>query len=100
MVNGKFYHLGLGSKKYPLHFLIPHGAFQVRNVPALKHNDLLSWFEDCREGKIEGIVWHCGDGCLLKVMTETACLGFPSSQNDATLRFSGWIFINFGMQLV
>lgn len=71
MTNGKFYHLGLGSKKYPLHFLIPHGAFQVENLPTLKHNDLLSWFEDCSEGKIEGIVWHCGDGCLIKVMTKT-----------------------------
>lgn len=71
MANGKFYHLGLGSKKYPLHFLIPHGAFRVENLPTLKHNDLLSWFEDCSEGKVEGIVWHCGDGCLIKVRTQT-----------------------------
>ncbi|XP_042119244.1 RNA ligase 1 isoform X2 [Peromyscus maniculatus bairdii] len=74
-INGNPY--GLGSKKYPLHFLIPHGAFQVRNVPALKHNDLLSWFEDCREGKIEGIVWHCGDGCLLKVHRHHLGLCWP-----------------------
>ncbi|XP_036011865.1 RNA ligase 1 isoform X2 [Mus musculus] len=66
-INGNPY--GLGSKKSPLHFLTPHGAFQVRNLPTLKHNDLLSWFEDCREGQIEGIVWHCGDGCLIKVLT-------------------------------
>lgn len=65
-----FYHLGLGSKKHPLHLLIPHGAFQIRNLPTLKHNDLLSWFEGCKEGKIEGIVWHCNDGCLIKVMAE------------------------------
>lgn len=71
MANGKFYHLGLGSKKFPLHFLTPHGAFQVENLPTLKHKDLLSWFKDCSEGKIEGIVWHCGDGCLIKVMTKT-----------------------------
>ena len=39
-INGNLY--GLGSKKYPLHFLTPHGAFQVRNLPTLKHNNLLS----------------------------------------------------------
>ncbi|KAL1774878.1 hypothetical protein HispidOSU_006474 [Sigmodon hispidus] len=74
-INGNPY--GLGSKKYPLHFLIPHGAFQVRNLPTLKHNDLLSWFEDRREGKIEGIVWHCGDGCLIKVHRHHLGLCWP-----------------------
>lgn len=68
----RFYHSGLGSKKHPLHLLIPHGAFQIRNLPSLKHSDLLSWFEGCREGKIEGIVWHCNDGCLIKVMAENS----------------------------
>lgn len=67
-INGNPY--GLGSKKHPLHLLIPHGAFQIRNLPTLKHSDLLSWFDGCREGKIEGIVWHCNDGCLIKVMAE------------------------------
>lgn len=75
VANGKFSHLGLGSKKHPLHLLIPHGAFQVRNLPSLKHNDLLSWFEGCKEGKIEGIVWHCSDGCLIKVMAKIAWVG-------------------------
>nr|KAF6451785.1 hypothetical protein HJG59_001678 [Molossus molossus] len=46
-INGNPY--GLGSKKHPLHLLIPHGAFQIRNLPTLKHSDLLSWFEGCRE---------------------------------------------------
>ncbi|KAK2498503.1 hypothetical protein MC885_011463, partial [Smutsia gigantea] len=64
-VNGNPY--GLGSKKHPLHLLIPHGVFQIRNLPSLKHSDLLSWFEGCKEGKIEGIVWHCNDGCLIKM---------------------------------
>jgi hypothetical protein len=70
MANGKFYHLGLGNKKHPLHFLIPHGAFQIRNLPTLKHSELLSWFEGCTEGKIEGIVWHCNNGYLIKVMAK------------------------------
>ncbi|XP_023581570.1 uncharacterized protein C12orf29 homolog [Trichechus manatus latirostris] len=69
-INGNPY--GLGSRKHPLHLLIPHGAFHIRNLPTLKHNDLLSWFEGCREGKIEGIVWHCNDGCLIKVIAENS----------------------------
>ena len=36
-INGNPY--GLGSKKYPLHILTPHGAFQVGNLPTLKHNE-------------------------------------------------------------
>ncbi|XP_049550232.1 uncharacterized protein C12orf29 homolog isoform X5 [Orcinus orca] len=74
-INGNPY--GLGSKKHPLHLLIPHGAFQIRNLPTLKHNDLLSWFEGCREGKIEGIVWHCSDGCLIKVHRHHLGLSWP-----------------------
>ncbi|KAM7114689.1 RNA ligase 1 isoform 2-T2 [Molossus nigricans] len=74
-INGNPY--GLGSKKHPLHLLIPHGAFQIRNLPTLKHSDLLSWFEGCREGKIEGIVWHCSDGCLIKVHRHHLGLCWP-----------------------
>ncbi|XP_070265700.1 RNA ligase 1 isoform X4 [Myotis yumanensis] len=74
-INGNPY--GLGSKKHPLHLLIPHGAFQIRNLPTLKHSDLLSWFEGCREGKIEGIVWHCNDGCLIKVHRHHLGLCWP-----------------------
>nr|XP_045009507.1 uncharacterized protein C12orf29 homolog isoform X3 [Jaculus jaculus] len=74
-VNGNPY--GLGSKKYPLHYLIPHGAFQVSNLPTLNYGDLLSWFEGCREGKIEGIVWHCSDGCLIKVHRHHLGLCWP-----------------------
>ncbi|KAG6930024.1 hypothetical protein G0U57_004406, partial [Chelydra serpentina] len=58
---------GLGSKKHPVHLLVPHGAFEIKNPPMLKHSDILSWFESCREGKIEGIVWHCNDGHLIKL---------------------------------
>ncbi|XP_043402501.1 uncharacterized protein C12orf29 homolog isoform X3 [Chelonia mydas] len=58
---------GLGSKKHPLHLLVPHGAFEIKNPPMLKHSDILSWFESCTEGKIEGIVWHCNDGHLIKL---------------------------------
>ncbi|XP_074868265.1 RNA ligase 1 [Carettochelys insculpta] len=64
-INGNPY--GLGSKKHPIHLLVPHGAFEIKNPPILKHSDILSWFEGCREGKIEGIVWHCNDGNLIKL---------------------------------
>uniref|UniRef100_A0A2K5SBK5 RNA ligase 1 n=1 Tax=Cebus imitator TaxID=2715852 RepID=A0A2K5SBK5_CEBIM len=74
-INGNPY--GLGSKKHPLHLLIPHGAFQIRNLPSLKHNHLLSWFEGCKGGKIEGIVWHCSDGCLIKVHRHHLGLCWP-----------------------
>ncbi|XP_049639104.1 uncharacterized protein C12orf29 homolog [Suncus etruscus] len=74
-INGNPY--GLGSKKYPLHLLTPHGAFQIRNLPALRHSDLLSWFEGCKEGRIEGIVWHCKDGCLIKVHRHHLGLSWP-----------------------
>ncbi|MBZ3878820.1 hypothetical protein SUZIE_149850 [Sciurus carolinensis] len=74
-INGNPY--GLGNKKHPLHLLVPHGAFQIKNLPTLKHNDLLSWFEGCREGKIEGIVWHCHDGCLIKVHRHHLGLCWP-----------------------
>lgn len=74
-INGNPY--GLGSKKHPLHLLVPHGAFPIRNLPTLKHSDLLSWFEGCREGKIEGIVWHCNDGCLIKVHRHHLGLCWP-----------------------
>ncbi|KAF6117643.1 hypothetical protein HJG60_001653 [Phyllostomus discolor] len=74
-INGNPY--GLGSKKHPLHLLIPHGAFQIKNLPTLRYKDLLSWFEGCREGKIEGIVWHCNDGCLIKVHRHHLGLCWP-----------------------
>lgn len=28
---------------------------------------LRSWFQESPEGGVEGIVWHCGDGTLVKV---------------------------------
>ncbi|XP_069485431.1 RNA ligase 1 isoform X2 [Ambystoma mexicanum] len=58
---------GLGSKKYPVHFLVPHGIFPIKNLPKLRHSDLLSWFESCKEARIEGIVWHCKNGGLVKL---------------------------------
>ncbi|XP_053572902.1 uncharacterized protein C12orf29 homolog isoform X2 [Bombina bombina] len=64
-INGNPY--GIGSKKNPIHFLVPHGAFEVKELPSLNHNSLVSWFNCCQEGQVEGIVWHCRDGSLIKL---------------------------------
>ncbi|XP_054844859.1 uncharacterized protein C12orf29 homolog isoform X1 [Eublepharis macularius] len=68
---------GLGNKKHPAHLLVPHGAFKIKTPPALNHNDLLSWFNGCKEGKIEGIVWHCSDGYLIKLHRHHLGLNWP-----------------------
>ncbi|XP_075352633.1 RNA ligase 1 isoform X3 [Mycteria americana] len=71
---------GLGSKKQPVHLLVPHGAFEIKNPPSLKQNDILSWFEGCSEGKVEGIVWHCHDGCLIKLHRHHLGLRWPLAE--------------------
>ncbi|XP_061438660.1 RNA ligase 1-like isoform X2 [Rhineura floridana] len=68
---------GLGNKKYPIHFLVPHGVFQIKNTPALNREDILSWFDGCKAGKIEGIVWHCIDGSLIKLHRHHLGLCWP-----------------------
>uniref|UniRef100_A0A8D0BUV6 RNA ligase 1 n=1 Tax=Salvator merianae TaxID=96440 RepID=A0A8D0BUV6_SALMN len=68
---------GLGNKKQPMHFLVPHGTFKIRKVPPLNHNDILTWFDDCKEGEIEGIVWHCADGNLVKIHRRHLGLCWP-----------------------
>ncbi|XP_065597407.1 RNA ligase 1 isoform X2 [Cyrtonyx montezumae] len=71
---------GLGSKKQPIHLLVPHGAFEIKNPPALKQNDIVSWFEGCSEGKVEGIVWHCRDGSLIKLHRHHLGLCWPLAE--------------------
>ncbi|XP_074430771.1 RNA ligase 1-like [Larus michahellis] len=71
---------GLGSKKQPVHLLVPHGAFEIKNPPVLKQNDIVSWFEGCSEGKVEGIVWHCHDGCLIKLHRHHLGLRWPLAE--------------------
>lgn len=59
---------------------MPHGAFEIKNPPPLKQNDILSWFEGCSEGKVEGIVWHCNDGCLIKLHRHHLGLRWPLAE--------------------
>ncbi|KAI5105533.1 hypothetical protein C0J45_5205 [Silurus meridionalis] len=74
-VNGNPY--GLGSKKNPLHLLVPHGILRVRNAPVVEYNQLRSWFRESAEGRVEGIVWHCNDGALVKVHRHHLGLKWP-----------------------
>ncbi|XP_013931193.1 PREDICTED: uncharacterized protein C12orf29 homolog isoform X2 [Thamnophis sirtalis] len=68
---------GLGNKKHPIHLLVPHGTFKIKNAPSINHNDILAWLDGCKEGKIEGIVWHCPDGNLIKLHRHHLGLSWP-----------------------
>ncbi|XP_043944361.1 uncharacterized protein C12orf29 homolog [Protopterus annectens] len=67
----------LGSKKHPIHLLVSHGTIPVQNPPALNQKDLISWFQESKEGEIEGIVWHCTDGTLVKIHRHHLGLKWP-----------------------
>lgn len=82
-VNGNPY--GLGSKKQPLHCLVSHGSIRIRNPPPVDVQQLQAWFQESPEGRVEGIVWHCSDGTLLKVHCHHLGLRWP----DGTPSLSG-----------
>lgn len=54
-----------------MHCLVSHGSFGVRNPPPVDFQQLRLWFQDSPEGRVEGIVWHCNDGTLIKVRSST-----------------------------
>ncbi|XP_039988959.1 uncharacterized protein C12orf29 homolog isoform X2 [Xiphias gladius] len=74
-VNGNPY--GLGSKKQPVHFLVLHGSVKIRNPPPVDFQQLCSWFRESPERRVEGIVWHCNDGTLVKVHRHHLGLRWP-----------------------
>ncbi|XP_028304276.1 RNA ligase 1 isoform X2 [Gouania willdenowi] len=74
-INGNAY--GLGSKKQPIHFLVSHGGICIRNPPPVEFQQLCSWFQKSPEGKVEGIVWHCPDGTLVKIHRHHLGLRWP-----------------------
>ncbi|KAF3855242.1 hypothetical protein F7725_023297 [Dissostichus mawsoni] len=53
-VNGNPY--GLGSKKQPLHCLVSHGSFGVRNPPPVDFHQISSWLREGPGGRVEGLV--------------------------------------------
>ncbi|XP_014825493.1 PREDICTED: uncharacterized protein C12orf29 homolog isoform X1 [Poecilia mexicana] len=77
-VNGNPY--GLGSKKQPIHCLVPHGSIPVRNPPPVNFQLLRSWFQENCEGRVEGIVWHCNDGTLIKIHRHHLGLRWPDGE--------------------
>ncbi|XP_056137764.1 uncharacterized protein C12orf29 homolog isoform X1 [Lampris incognitus] len=74
-VNGNPY--GLGSKKQPVHALVLHGSICIRNPPPVDFQQLRDWFQESPEGCVEGIVWHCNDGTLVKVHRHHLGLRWP-----------------------
>ncbi|XP_036374127.1 uncharacterized protein C12orf29 homolog isoform X2 [Megalops cyprinoides] len=68
---------GMGSKKQPIHLLVSHGTLRIRNAPAVNYQQLLAWFQECEEGRVEGIVWHCNDGTLVKLHRHHLGLKWP-----------------------
>ncbi|CAB1454884.1 unnamed protein product [Pleuronectes platessa] len=72
---------GLGSKKQPVHFLVSHGSVKFRTPPPLDFKQLRSWFHECPESRVEGIVWHCSDGTLLKVHRHHLGLKWPDGES-------------------
>lgn len=76
-VNGNPY--GLGSKKQPVHCLVTHGSVPIRNPPPVDFQQLCSWFHENPDGRVEGIVWHCSDGSLIKVHRHHLGLKWPEA---------------------
>lgn len=74
-INGNPY--GLGNKKRPVHCLVSHGSIALRDPPPVDFQKLREWLQDSPEGKVEGIVWHCSDGTLLKVHRHHLGLRWP-----------------------
>lgn len=65
-----FLFIGLGNKKEPFHVLVRHGEIPVKSFPPLEngwnHELLREWF--LTDEQMEGVVWHCADGKMFKVL--------------------------------
>ncbi|RUS75602.1 hypothetical protein EGW08_016628 [Elysia chlorotica] len=97
-INGNPY--GLGTKKHPIHFLVPHGCLPVDCPPPHDQDALVTWLrgddddddddgddddDDDGDGEsggsaVEGIVWHCPNGELYKVHRHHLALTWPVSE--------------------
>lgn len=88
-VNGNPY--GLGCKKRPVHLLVSHGSLPVSDPLSLDHLSLKSWFQTQPQGLVEGIVWHCSNGTLVKVHRHHLGLRWPDGD---TFLGSRSVFVN------
>ncbi|KAM4618928.1 RNA ligase 1 isoform 2-T2 [Polymixia lowei] len=83
-INGNPY--GLGNKKQPFHVLVSHGSVRIRKPPPLDFQQLCAWFQDSPEGRVEGVVWHCHDGTLVKVHRHHLGLKWPEEDTRLSTR--------------
>ncbi|XP_067906377.1 RNA ligase 1 isoform X2 [Heterodontus francisci] len=83
-INGNPY--GLGNKRHPVHVLISHGSLRIEKPLTLHLKDLITWFEESPEGKVEGIVWHCINGLLIKLHRHHLGLQWPVPDPYLTAR--------------
>lgn len=59
---------GLGSKKFPIHLLVPHGSLLLSCPSPVDYSAMVDWFNsEGTDAQVEGIVWHCSNGALYKV---------------------------------
>ncbi|XP_053384932.1 uncharacterized protein C12orf29 homolog [Mercenaria mercenaria] len=72
-INGNPY--GIGSKKFPIHFLVIHGSLRIRTRPEIQMEAIKMWFQN--EGQVEGLVWHCANGTLFKLHRNHVALPWP-----------------------
>ncbi|KAG7222866.1 hypothetical protein INR49_028106 [Caranx melampygus] len=52
----------------------------IRNPPPVDFQQLCSWFQESPDGRVEGIVWHCNDGTLIKVHRHHLGLRWPDGE--------------------
>ncbi|GFO50564.1 chromosome 12 open reading frame 29 [Plakobranchus ocellatus] len=75
-INGNPY--GIGSKKNPLHFLVPHGSLAVTCPSPVDHDATVAWFSSGTvDAGVEGVVWHCSNGELYKLHRHHLNLQWP-----------------------
>lgn len=55
----------------------------MKNPPPVDLQQLRLWFQDSPEGRVEGIVWHCSEGTLLKV--RPVCTGAAAAAAEVLL---------------
>uniref|UniRef100_A0A0B6ZYG3 RNA ligase 1 n=2 Tax=Arion vulgaris TaxID=1028688 RepID=A0A0B6ZYG3_9EUPU len=75
-INGNPYNVG--SKKCPIHILVPHGSLSLSCPHPMNYDALYNWFDSSSsEGQVEGIVWHCANGELHKLHRHHLNLNWP-----------------------
>jgi hypothetical protein len=75
-INGNPYNIG--SKKCPIHVLVPHGSLSLTCPQPEDYDSLYAWFDSqSGEGDVEGVVWHCANEELHKLHRHHLSLKWP-----------------------